>query len=145
MAKGQEKLIRLLKVISMLKTPHGRTISSMAEELDSSARTIYRYIETLEASGFPIDKSCSGERWFIVDDNQSGQLVNFDVEEANLIRELVEYGAHNHPMKEGLLQKLYVNSELKPLSENITDARINGIVNTLKRAIEGEYKVILKS
>ena len=145
MAKGQEKLSRILKIISMLKTPYGRTISSMSEELEISERTIYRYIDTLEECGFPIDKSFGGERWFIVSSGESGKMLSFDVDEVNLLKDLVEQGAYNHPLKQTLLQKLYLNSELKPLTKNIIDARVNSIINKLKRAIKGEYKVILKS
>jgi predicted DNA-binding transcriptional regulator YafY len=145
MAAGQEKLSRLLKVISMLKTPHGRTIKSMADELESSQRTVYRYIDTLEASGFPIDKSCEGERWFIVSGDNQGNLLHFNIDEASLIKDLVETGAHNHPLKDMILGKLYVNSDLKPLTEYIIEARKSGIISKLKRAIDKEYKVILRN
>jgi predicted DNA-binding transcriptional regulator YafY len=145
MATGQEKLSRLLKVISMLNTPHGRTIQSMANELESSPRTVYRYIDTLEASGFPIDKSCAGERWFIVNGNNQGNILNFNIDEANLIKDLIENGAHNHPLKDVILGKLYVNSDLKPLAEYIIEARMSGIVSKLRRAVEKEYKVILRN
>ncbi len=146
MNEEQAKLNRLLKTISMLKTPLGRTLESMAGDLEIHARTVRRYINLLEANGFLIDKSISGNRWFIVPDcDGDSNLLNFSLDEAVLIRDLVMNGAHNHPLKKGIFQKLYINSELKSLSDNLIEARINDIVNKLKRAVKSELKVVLKN
>ena len=39
----QAKFNRLLKTISMLREPHGRSLKSMAGELDVDERTVRRY------------------------------------------------------------------------------------------------------
>ncbi|NJN26634.1 MAG: WYL domain-containing protein [Cyclobacteriaceae bacterium] len=129
----------------MLKVPHGRTIKSMAEDLEVSERTIYRYKDLLEENGFPIDKEIGGERWFIVAGDRGDNMLNFDIDEANLIKDLLENNAFNHTLKDGILQKLYINSELHPLANNVVEARINGIINKLKRAVKKESKIILKN
>ena len=115
----QEKFNRLLKTISMLKTPLGRTLKSMAVDLEIHARTVRRYINLLEANGFAIEQTISGNRWFIVPDCEGERnLINFSLDEAVLIRDLVRNGAHKHPLKKSIFQKLYINSELKSLADN---------------------------
>ena len=146
MNSEQAKFSRLLKTISMLKEPHGRSIKSMAEELEVDERTIYRYIKLFEKNGFPIDKSLKDERWFIVSENNDDNLLNFNIDEASLIRDLVVNGVGDeNPLKNGILHKLYINSELEPLADNIIHVRMNGIVNNIKRAIKKELRVVLRN
>lgn len=146
MVGEQEKLNRLLKIISILKEPHGRSIKSMAAQLEVSERTIYRYLDLLEMNGFAIDKSLTSDRWFIFSENHNEtDLLQFSSDEASLIKDLVETGAYNHPLKDAICQKLYINSEIKPLTKNIIVPRLGGIVTKLKRAVKGEYRVVLKS
>lgn len=142
MSIEQEKLNRLLKIIFYLRIPHGRTIELMAEDLDVSTRTVRRYLNLLEENGFPIEKALNSNRWFIVPEvGGDKNLLNFSIDEAVLIRDLVQNGAANHPLKVGILQKLYINSDLKPLADNIVKSGGYIIVNKLRKAIKSELKV----
>lgn len=48
------KLLRLLKIISLIERRQGATLSYLAEECSVSARTIYRDIDALALSGMPV-------------------------------------------------------------------------------------------
>lgn len=51
---NSEKIIRLLKIISLIELRQGASLKCLAEECDVSERTIYRDIATLSMGGMPI-------------------------------------------------------------------------------------------
>lgn len=140
----QQKLLRLLKLITLLKCAHGRTIQSLAEELDVHNRTIYRYLELLTEVGFEVETSISGNRKFIPVYSEEENLVTFSIEESELMRDLVVSGSDNQVLKSTILSKLYINSELGPIGDNLINGRINLIKTKLAKAITAEKQVILK-
>ncbi len=145
MTAEQRKLYRILKLISLLKSETGRTIQSIAELLEVSDRTVYRYLNLLDEAGFPVDCKPGTNRWFLAqqDDSRPGEP-GFNLEEATLLRDLVVSGAHHHPLRDGILTKLYIHSELKPLAGHIVNARVNILLEKLVKAIKKEKQVILK-
>jgi proteasome accessory factor C len=144
MLPEQRKLYRILKLIFLLKLPGGKTIHSLSEDLEISERTVYRYLKLLESTGFPVDCKVNSDRWFLAGD-EAGEGAGFLLEEATLLRDLVIGGAHHHPLKDGILQKLYIHSELRPLAKNLVNARVNILLDKLVKAINQEKQVILKN
>lgn len=62
----QAKIMRLLQMVAIIHESHRATINELREQLDTSKRTIYRYIKILEAVGIPVDIDETG-KIFIVD------------------------------------------------------------------------------
>lgn len=145
MLAEQRKLYRLLKLMAMLKLAGGKTIKSLAELLEVSTRTVYRYLELLESVGIPVDSKPGSDRWFMVTPDDDNHGAGFSLEETTLLRDLVMAGAHHHPLRDGILQKLYLQSELKPLAENLVNARVNIMLDKLVKAIKEERQIILKN
>ena len=55
----QPKIERLLRLMKMLTANTELTVDEIAERLDMSRRTVYRYIDTFRAAGFILKKSGS--------------------------------------------------------------------------------------
>jgi len=51
---NSEKLIRLLKIISLIEQRNGASISTLTEECEVCQRTIYRDIEAIATGGMPV-------------------------------------------------------------------------------------------
>jgi len=51
---NSEKLLRLLKIITLVDKPSGAPLSSLLEDCGVCSRTLYRYMEALNESGMPI-------------------------------------------------------------------------------------------
>ncbi len=69
MARG-DQLARQWKIIqTLMGSRRGRTASELAKDLGCHVRTIYRDLEALEASGFPlyVDKNDGKSRWHILE------------------------------------------------------------------------------
>jgi proteasome accessory factor C len=141
----QQKILRVFKFISLLKCDHGRTIESLAELLEVSARTIYRYLDLMEEIGIDVDTSLDGKRRFILDKGDFKDQDSFTIEESKLLRDLILTGTQNEPLKASILQKLYINSELGPISEDLINGRINLLKTKLAKAMKlGKQGVLVK-
>jgi len=139
---AQYKILRVLKLIGLLKS-RSKSISQLADSLETTTRTIYRYLELLEEVGFIVDKDFHN-RYFIHTEEESRET-EFTNEEAGLVKELIQSGARGHPLQETLLKKLYLNSDLKTISQNLLKARLGILVDRLGQAIKEERLVVLRN
>ncbi len=139
----QAKLLRLFQIIAVLKSGHW-TIKQLAERFDTSERTIYRYINLLEEVDFLIEKDFDN-RYFIVTSDDDPTQAQFSVEETRLIKKLIQSGAGDNPLKNLLLKKLSLNSELDSVPRLFVKARLGKFVEELAEAIKNKKQVILKN
>lgn len=58
----QPKLERMLHIMILLTTEPGTTVPEIAEKIDISKRSVYRYIDTMKSVGFIIEKKGNGLR-----------------------------------------------------------------------------------
>ncbi len=139
----QAKLLRLFQIIAVLKSGHW-TIRQLAERFDTSERTIYRYINLLEEVDFLIEKDFDN-RYFIVTSDDDPTQTQFSVEETKLIKKLIQAGAADNPLKNLLLKKLSLNSELDSVPRLFVKARIGKFVDELAQAVRDKKQVVLKN
>lgn len=139
----QAKLLRLFQIIAVLKSGHW-TIKQLAERFDTSERTIYRYINLLEEVDFLIEKDFDN-RYFIITSDDDPTQAQFSVEEMKLIKKLIQSGAADNPLKNLLLKKLSLNSELDSVPRLFVKARIGKFVEELAAAIQAKKQVVLKN
>jgi proteasome accessory factor C len=139
----QAKLLRLFQIIAVLKSGHW-TIKQLAERFDTSERTIYRYINLLEEVDFIIEKDFDN-RYFIITSDDDPSQTQFSLEETRLIKKLIQSGATDNPLKNLLLKKLSLNSELDSMPRLFVKARIGKFVDQLAEAIKNKNQIILKN
>jgi predicted DNA-binding transcriptional regulator YafY len=139
----QAKLLRLFQIIAVLKSGHW-TIKQLAERFDTSERTIYRYINLLEEVDFLIEKDFDN-RYFIITSEDDPSQSQFSLEETKLIKKLIQSGAADNPLKNLLLKKLSLNSELDSMPRLFVKARIGKFVDQLAESIKNKKQVVLKN
>jgi proteasome accessory factor C len=139
----QAKLLRLFQIIAVLKAGHW-TIRQLAERFDTSERTIYRYINLLEEVDFLIEKDFDN-RYFIITSDDDPSQSQFSVEETRLMKKLIQSGADDNPLKNLLLKKLSLNSELDSMPRLFLKARLGKFVEQLAEAIRDKKQAILKN
>ncbi len=139
----QAKLLRLFQIIAVLKSGHW-TIRQLAERFDTSERTIYRYINLLEEVDFLIEKDFDN-RYFIITSEDDPTQSQFSLEEMKLIKKLIQAGAGDNPLKNRLLKKLSLNSELDSVPRLFVKARIGKFVDDLAKAIKEKKQVVLRN
>lgn len=141
----QPKIERMLRLMKMLTANSSYTVDELAERLDMSRRTIYRYIDTFREAGFVIKKSGS----YIRLDKESphfkdiSQLVHFTEEEAVILKRAIESIDDTNMLKQNLKRKLYSVYDNKILADTIVRGSNAATVHSLIEAIESEQQVIL--
>jgi proteasome accessory factor C len=139
----QAKLLRLFQIIAVLKAGHW-TIRQLADRFDTSERTIYRYINLLEEVDFLIEKDFEN-RYFIITSEDDPSQSQFSVEEMRLMKKLIQSGANENPLRNLLLKKLSLNSELDSMPRLFLRARLGKFVDELADAIREKQQVVLKN
>jgi len=137
------RLMRLFQIIAVLKSGHW-TIQQLAERFDTSSRTVYRYIKLLEEVDFLIEKDFQN-RYFIITSEDEPTQTLFSIEETKWIKKLIQSGTDDNPLKNALLKKLALNSELDSVPRLFVKARLSKVVDELALAVKNKHQVILKS
>lgn len=141
----QPKIERLLRLMKMLTANTTLTVDELAERLDMSRRTIYRYIDTFREAGFVIKKS--GDHIRI--DKESphfkdiSQLVHFTEEEAVILKRAIENIDEGNLLKQNLKRKLYSVYDNRSLADTIVKGGNAANIHALIEAIEEHKRVIL--
>lgn len=139
----QAKILRVFQLIGLLKSG-GRTVDQLAQQLDTTSRTIYRYFKLLEEIGFIIDQDFHG-RYFVHREEGENPEDRFTLEEISILRQFIQSGASGHPLRGSLLKKLALHSEAKELPEQFLKLRVAKMFRTLSEAVENKKQVVLKN
>jgi proteasome accessory factor C len=139
----QARLLKLFQIIAVLKSGHF-TIKQLADRFDSSARTIYRYISLLEEANFLVEQDFTN-RYFIATSEDDPSQAQFTVEETKLIKKLIQAGASENPLKNTLLKKLALNSEMDAMPRLFVKAIQSRFVDQLAEAMRNKHQVMLKN
>ena len=143
----QPKVERLLRLMKLLTGNVEYSVDDIAERLDMSRRTVYRYIDTFRDAGFVIKKRGGCIRL----DKESphfkdiSQLIHFTEEEAVILRRAIESIDDTNLLKLNLKRKLYSVYDSGTLADTIVKGRNAGNVHSLIEAIEQKKQVVLHS
>ena len=143
----QPKIERLLRLMMLLTANNRYTVDELAERMETSPRTIYRYIDTFKEAGFLITKK--GD-CFRIDKKSKyfkdiSQLVHFTEEEAYILNSAIESIDPTNAIKQNLKAKLASVYDFKMLAECIVKGDNARNVNSIIEAIENKKQVVLKN
>jgi len=140
---NQHKILRVLQLISLLQKEPAKSIRFMSSFIESTERTVYRYLDLIKELGFELERN-QNKQYFIKNDlyNDSESFTN---EEVALVRELLLSSGKQSKIKDAVLKKIYFKSEIAVHGNHILNAHLGKIVQKLSLAIQQENKVILKS
>ncbi len=137
----QRKLLRLLKLISLLNSPRKRTVPELSEVLETSQQTIYRYLELLKEVGFDV-RSDEWHQYYLASSKSHTQaLLQLTHDEAQFLQSLVR--SVSSPLQQSLLNKIYTGSALAESAYNIKKAQIGLCHQKLQQALNERKQVIL--
>ena len=140
-----EKIFNLIRMMSGKKT---FTVGELAEKMDTSYRSIYRYIDTFRSAGFVVEK-IQGSTYRIVKMPSSfknfDKLVYFTEEEAAVINSLIENLEETNSFKTTLRKKLSAIYDRTDIL-NATPKHPTAIkLFALNDAMHKKKRVVLKS
>jgi proteasome accessory factor C len=139
---NQHKILRVLQLISLLKKEPSKSIKFIAGILESTDRTVYRYLDLVKELGFDLQRDSHNRFYIISEDNN--ETLEFSNEEASLLRELLLSSGKKSNLKDALLRKIYLKSEIVIQGNHLLNAHLGKIVSDLSKAITENKQVILK-
>lgn len=134
----QEKISRVLKLIYLLSGNRSLTISDLADKLDTSRRTIFRYLDTFRTAGFVIKKSNNIVRLEELSPSAKkfSSLLHFSDEESILLQRSIDSLDDSTQMKENLKRKLYSVYDIKILATKKSNGSASSMINAISDAVE---------
>ena len=143
----QPRVERTLRLMRLMSGNAYLTVEQLAKRLDTSTRSIYRYIDTFKTCGFAVEK---------IDDSiyrlismPSGykdlqKLVYFYEEEARVLTYLIESLDETNSLKSSLYRKLCAVCDTKSIKEYSGTSKNAANVQALGNAMKDRKTVILK-
>lgn len=144
----QPKITRLLRLIALMSSNKDYTVNELADMLDTSYRSIYRYIDTFKEAGFVVikgdnnvyklGKSAKAYR-------NVGQLIHFTEEEATIVDNLISSLDDSNMMKAELHKKLSSIYDLVPFVKIMGKKELSANIQTLVTAIKDKKMVLIEN
>lgn len=125
----QPKIERMLRLMALLSSNVEYTVDELAERLEMSRRTIYRYIDTFREAGFSVEKV--RDYVYHLTTLKAGvadlsSIVYFSPEEAYIVNRLIDGLAADNSLRDGLRQKLaaiYDRTSIADVTDRPSNAR----------------------
>lgn len=142
----QPKVERMLRLMMLLSSGRNYTVNELADKLETSYRSIYRYIDTFRQAGFVVVKS--GDYYHIAKESRFfrdiSQLVHFTDEEAYMVNRLIDGIDDTNTIKQNLRRKLATVYSFTSIADVVVKNENASNVNALAEAIQEKKQVVLK-
>lgn len=138
---NQHKIYRVLQLITQLQNKPSKSVRYMANFLECTERTTYRYIDLLKQLGFDIQKD-EHNKFFILSVKDSDDF--FTKEEAGYLIEMIKTVGKENNLQQSVLKKIYLKSEVSHQANLLFKAHLSKLVEKLNYGIANHKKVLLK-
>lgn len=137
----------MLRLMSILSGPVHFTIDELAERIESSRRSVFRYLDTLRSAGFVIDRTIQN-RYRMLEMSESYKdlrnVVFFSEEEARVLVGLIDGLHQSNGLKRNLHDKLATIFEKTDLRRYVDDRDRAYNIALLREAMDRREQVILR-
>jgi len=144
----QPRVERVFRLMRLMTGNVYFSVEELAEKLETSYRSIYRYIDTFKTLGFAVEK-IRGNVYRIVKMPSSlkdlSKLVYFSDEEAKILCNLIENLDSTHSLKSALYKKLSAIYDLTSINEFKGSKSNAGCIQAIKNAMDEKKKVVLRN
>lgn len=128
---NQHRIYRVFRLINYLKSKPPKNHSSLAQLLEVTERSVYRYLDLLEQLGFEIHKTPQGGLYIDREESEVG----LTQQEKQHIARLVQNSNSKSPLNESILGKLNVQLNVNETADLIFRTHLASIVEKIADAI----------
>lgn len=142
----QPKFERMLRLMRLLSSNITYSVDELADRLDMSQRTVYRYLDTFKAAGFSVEKVYGNVyRLTTLGDSlpDLSKLVWFSDEEAAIVNDMIDGLDNTNALKIGLKRKLAAVYDSTSIADFIGPKSNASTIRTLADAIKQKRRVLL--
>lgn len=142
----QPKIERVLRLMQLMSGTVNYSVGELADKLDTSPRTIYRYIDTFKDAGFVVEK-VHGDVYRIAEMSSKypnlENLIYFSEEEAYIVNSLIDRLDSTNTLKANLHRKLASIYESTTIADYVDKKSNAANVEALSKAIRDKKSVTL--
>ena len=146
----QPKFERMLRLMKLLTGNTSLSVEELAERLDTTYRSIYRYIDTFREAGFAVQKVRPQVYQMVATKRNLpdlSRIVYFSDEEAAIVNNLIESLDNTNALKQNLHQKLAAIYDCAPVTDftsrsanSLNIRELSDAIKERKAAILHDYK-----
>ncbi|MFY9158299.1 helix-turn-helix transcriptional regulator [Aquirufa ecclesiirivi] len=137
---NQHRILRVFKLITLLKSFPKKSIKRLAESLEISERSTYRYLDLMTELGFEVEKDEHNKYSLNAD-----MLVEpFTKEESALIVEVLSVSAKNNPLVASIKAKLPWMEEANVVSNHVVSGHVGKLLTSINEAIQQKNQIIIQ-
>ena len=143
----QPKLERLLRLMKMLTGNISYSLPEIADRLEMSERSVFRYINTFREAGFVVKRK--GNIYKL--DKSSphfkdiSKLLHFSEEESHILKSAIDSIDENNLLKQNLKRKLATVYDYKILAKTIIKSQNAANISNIIEAVENKKQILLKN
>jgi predicted DNA-binding transcriptional regulator YafY len=126
-----------------LKAKPAKSVRSVMQFLDTSERTVYRYLDMLKDLGFKIERDSGNRIWITTNGNTD--IVPFTDHEADYLEKLIKTAGKSTKIAESVLQKVRLSSELQIGTNLLFKVHLGHIVEQISIAIIEGRQLLIKN
>ncbi len=125
-----------------MKARPAKSVRSIEKYLDTSERTIYRYLDLLKDLGFDIEKD-SNNKIFIAT-SLDIDIIPFTQQEADYLKKLILSTGKKNQLAQSVLKKVHHSSEIQLGGDSLFKAHLSKIVEQISIAIVEGKQLLIK-
>lgn len=137
-----KKFMRLLQLINQLYKSPPKNIEQIGNLLEVSSRSVYRYLELLEISGFHVKKNDKNQ--YYIDNARDIPQMVFSEEESEQINNAISLYCRDNKLLGSIRTKLGIVSPAILSAEHINSAKLGLIVANINEGMNAKKQIILK-
>lgn len=139
---NQNRIYRLFQLINYLKAKPAKSVRSIESFLETSERTVYRYLDLLEDLGFDIERDSHNK--IFISSNSDISIIPFTSQEAEYLKRLILSAGKENQLAQSVLKKVQLSSEIQVGAESIYKAHLSKIVEQISVAIVDGKQLLIK-
>lgn len=140
----QPRIDRVIQVMKYMSKP--RTVAEIAQKMNTTYRSVYRYIETFKEAGIVVIQE--GKTYCLSKASKPykdfSQLLSFTDEEAYIINAAIDSIDDTNVLKHNLRKKLVSLYDCIDMPVLVTKGKTTSIVNSLNKAVKEKKQVVLQ-
>jgi DeoR/GlpR family transcriptional regulator of sugar metabolism len=125
-----------------LKARPAKSVRSIEKYLDTSERTIYRYLDLLKDLGFDIEKD--GNNKIFIATSSDIDIIPFTLQEADYLKKLILSTGKKNQLAQSVLKKVQHSSEIQLGGDSLFKAHLSKIVEQISIAIVEGKQLLIK-
>ena len=140
---NQFRIYRVFQLVNFLRAKPSKSVTSMMQYLDTSERTVYRYMDLLKELGFTLERD-HGNRWSIISQGNT-DIMPFSPQEADYVEKLIKTSGKQNKLAQSVLSKIKQSLQVQVSANLMFQAHLGQIVEALSVAIMESRQVMLRN